>query len=110
MFLSGLQGFSQGLVSVSELLFAKRLYGGLQGFSMELAGSKSQLLTELCAELIEFSQELVAGWEELREELLGLLRELAGFLKRLNLDPISLLNLSFFLNKKCLLSKSQNKE
>ena len=106
MLLSGLQGFSQGFVSVSELLFAKRLYGGLQGFSMELAGSKSQLLTELCAELIEFSQELVAGWEEFREEFLELLRELAGFLKQLIRDPISLIYLSSFLHKNCLLSRS----
>ena len=76
---------------------------------MELAGSKSQLVTELCEELIEFSWELVDGWEEFREELLGLLRELAGFLKQLKRDPISLEYLSFLLQKKCLLSQSINK-
>ena len=73
---------------------------------MKLAGSKSQLVEELCADIIEFSRELVDGWEEFRKELLGLLRELAGFLKQLKRDPISLEYLSFFLHKKCLLSKS----
>ena len=40
---------------------------------MKLAGSKSQLVEELCADIIEFSRELVDGWEEFRKELLGLL-------------------------------------
>ena len=106
MLLSGLQGFSQELVAGSELQFTKELRAELQGFSMELAGSKLQLITELCAELIEFSQELVAGWEEFREEFLGLLGELTGFLKQLKRDPISLIYLSFFLHKKWLLSRS----
>ena len=109
MLLSGLQGFSQELVAGSESQFTKELREELQGFSMELAGSKSQLVTELCAALIEFSQKLVAGWEEFREELLGLLRELAGFLKQLKRDPISLKYLSFLLHKKCLLSQSFDK-
>ena len=83
------------------------LLSGLQGFSQELvSGSESHLVKELFAELIEFSQELAPGLEEFRKELLGLLRELDGFLKQLKRDPISLLNLSFFLHKKCLLSKS----
>ena len=77
---------------------------------MELAGSKSQLVTELCAELIESSRELLDGWEEFRKELLGLLRELAGFLKQLKRDPISLEYLSFFLHKKCLLSKGEGQQ
>ena len=73
---------------------------------MELAGSKSQLVTELCADIIEFSWELEDGWEEFRKELLGLLRELTGFLKQLKRDPISLIYLSFVLHKKCLLLRS----
>ena len=49
---------------------------------MKLAGSKSQLVEELCAELIEFSRELVDGWEEFREELLGI-SGLRGFSQEL---------------------------